>query len=66
MEIRSVKINLSSFALEWLNAELMRYQAQESRISGDAELLKDFASLHKALGLGRTLGAVNWVNPGIL
>lgn len=41
--------------LDWLDAERTRYQAQESRISGDAELLKDFASLHKALGLGWTL-----------
>lgn len=53
--IRSVKINLSPFALDWLNAERTRYKAQESRISGDAELLKDFTSLHKALGLGWTL-----------
>ncbi|NWA67721.1 efflux transporter outer membrane subunit [Pseudomonas reactans] len=41
--------------LDWLDAERTRYQAQESRISGDARLLKDFASLHKALGLGWTL-----------
>ncbi|KAF1012480.1 MAG: Antibiotic efflux pump outer membrane protein ArpC [Pseudomonas fluorescens] len=41
--------------LDWLDAERTRYQAQESRISGDAELLKDFASLHKALGMGWTL-----------
>ncbi|MGY2372986.1 efflux transporter outer membrane subunit [Pseudomonas sp. SDO524_S393] len=41
--------------LDLLDAERTRYQAQESRISGDAELLKDFASLHKALGLGWTL-----------
>jgi NodT family efflux transporter outer membrane factor (OMF) lipoprotein len=41
--------------LDWLDAERTRYQAQESRISGDALLLKDFASLHKALGLGWTL-----------
>ncbi|WP_369302949.1 efflux transporter outer membrane subunit [Pseudomonas sp. N2-5-1-1] len=40
--------------LDWLDAERTRYQAQESRISADAELLKDFASLHKALGLGWT------------
>ncbi|WP_213881504.1 efflux transporter outer membrane subunit [Pseudomonas sp. dw_358] len=38
--------------LDWLDAERTRYQAQESRISGDATLLKDYASLHKALGLG--------------
>lgn len=41
--------------LDWLDAERTRYQAQESRISGDAALLKDFASLHKSLGLGWTL-----------
>lgn len=41
--------------LDWLDAERTRYQAQESRISGDATLLKDFASLHKALGLGWSL-----------
>lgn len=41
--------------LDWLDAERTRYQAQENRISGDAQLLKDFASLHKALGLGWTL-----------
>lgn len=41
--------------LDWLDAERTRYQAQEDRISGDAALLKDFASLHKALGLGWTL-----------
>jgi NodT family efflux transporter outer membrane factor (OMF) lipoprotein len=35
--------------LDWLDAERTRYQAQESRISGDAQ------SLHKALGLGWTL-----------
>lgn len=40
--------------LDWLDAERTRYQAQESRISGDAALLKDFASLHKSLGLGWT------------
>jgi NodT family efflux transporter outer membrane factor (OMF) lipoprotein len=41
--------------LDWLDAERTRYLAQESRISGDAALLKDFASLHKSLGLGWTL-----------
>lgn len=41
--------------LDWLDAERTRYQAQESRISGDATLLKDFASLHKSLGLGWSL-----------
>jgi NodT family efflux transporter outer membrane factor (OMF) lipoprotein len=41
--------------LDWLDAERTRYQAQENRISADAELLKNFASLHKSLGLGWTL-----------
>ncbi|MFS2155743.1 efflux transporter outer membrane subunit [Pseudomonas sp. Pseusp122] len=38
--------------LDWLDAERTRFQAQEKRISADATLLKDFASLHKSLGLG--------------
>lgn len=41
--------------LDWLDAERTRYQAQENRIAADASLLKDFASLHKALGLGWVL-----------
>jgi NodT family efflux transporter outer membrane factor (OMF) lipoprotein len=41
--------------LDWLDAERTRFQAQEKRISGDATLLKDFASLHKSLGLGWSL-----------
>ncbi|WP_296187399.1 efflux transporter outer membrane subunit [Pseudomonas sp. UBA1879] len=41
--------------LDWLDAERTRYQAQESRNSGDAALLKDFAALHKSLGLGWVL-----------
>ncbi len=38
--------------LDWLDAERTRFDAQQNRISGDAQLLKDFAALHKALGLG--------------
>jgi len=38
--------------LDWLNAERTRFDAEQNRVSGDSELLKDFASLHKALGLG--------------
>ncbi|MDE1164670.1 MAG: efflux transporter outer membrane subunit [Pseudomonas sp.] len=38
--------------LDWLDAERTRFDAEQNRISGDAQLLKDFASLHKALGLG--------------
>jgi outer membrane protein TolC len=38
--------------LEWLDVERTRVVAQEDRISGDANLLKDYVSLQKALGLG--------------
>jgi outer membrane protein TolC len=38
--------------LEWLDVERTRVVAQQSRISGDADLLKDFVSLQKSLGLG--------------
>jgi NodT family efflux transporter outer membrane factor (OMF) lipoprotein len=38
--------------LDWLDAERTRFDAQQNRIQGDAQLLKDFVSLHKALGLG--------------
>ncbi|MFW3895211.1 efflux transporter outer membrane subunit [Pseudomonas bharatica] len=38
--------------LDWLDAERTRFNAQQERISGEGQLLKDFAALHKALGLG--------------
>ncbi|MNL02678.1 Outer membrane efflux protein [compost metagenome] len=38
--------------LEWLDVERTRVVAQQDRISGDANLLKDYVSLQKALGLG--------------
>lgn len=38
--------------LDWLDAERTRFDAEQNRIGGDAQLLKDFVSLHKALGLG--------------
>lgn len=38
--------------LDWLDAERTRFDAQQNRIQGDAQLLKDFVSLQKALGLG--------------
>ncbi|HTJ95670.1 MAG TPA: efflux transporter outer membrane subunit [Pararobbsia sp.] len=41
-----------STALDWLDAERTRYSAEQNRISGDAELIKDYVALHKALGLG--------------
>ena len=38
--------------LEWLDVERTRVVAQQNRISGDADLLKDYVSLQKSLGLG--------------
>lgn len=38
--------------LEWLDVERTRVAAQQNRISGDADLLKDYVSLQKSLGLG--------------
>jgi NodT family efflux transporter outer membrane factor (OMF) lipoprotein len=38
--------------LEWLDVERTRVVAQQDRISGDANLLKDYVSLQKVLGLG--------------
>lgn len=43
-----------STALDWLDAERTRYSAEQNRISGDAELIKDYVALQKALGLGWT------------
>jgi NodT family efflux transporter outer membrane factor (OMF) lipoprotein len=39
-------------ALDWLDAERTRFSAQQSRIAGDAELIKDYVALQKSLGLG--------------
>jgi NodT family efflux transporter outer membrane factor (OMF) lipoprotein len=39
-------------ALEWLDAERTRFSAEQNRISADADLLKDYVSLQKSLGLG--------------
>ena len=39
-------------ALEWLDAERTRFSAEQNRISADADLLKDYISLQKSLGLG--------------
>ncbi|GAB3627357.1 Outer membrane protein OprM [Pandoraea terrae] len=38
--------------LDWLDAERTRFSAEQDRISGDAQLLRDFVALQKALGLG--------------
>jgi outer membrane protein TolC len=38
--------------LEWLDAERTRFSAEQNRIAADADLLKDYVSLQKSLGLG--------------
>jgi NodT family efflux transporter outer membrane factor (OMF) lipoprotein len=42
----------TSSALDWLDAERTRFSAEQNRIAGDAELIKDYVSLQKSLGLG--------------
>ncbi len=42
----------TSSALDWLDAERTRFSAQQSRIAGDADLIKDYVALQKSLGLG--------------
>ncbi|GAA4332299.1 efflux transporter outer membrane subunit [Pigmentiphaga soli] len=44
-------------ALDLLDAERTRYQAEQNRVAGQAELVKDFAAVQKSLGLG-------WVERG--
>lgn len=39
-------------ALEWLDAERTRFSAEQNRIAADAQLIKDYISLQKSLGLG--------------
>jgi NodT family efflux transporter outer membrane factor (OMF) lipoprotein len=39
-------------ALDWLDAERTRFTAEQNRIAGDAELIKDYIALQKSLGLG--------------
>jgi NodT family efflux transporter outer membrane factor (OMF) lipoprotein len=39
-------------ALDWLDAERTRFAAEQNRIAGDAELIKDYIALQKSLGLG--------------
>ena len=42
----------TSSALDWLDAERTRFSAQQNRIAGDADLVKDYIALQKSLGLG--------------
>jgi NodT family efflux transporter outer membrane factor (OMF) lipoprotein len=39
-------------ALDWLDTERTRFSAEQNRIAGDAELIKDYVALQKSLGLG--------------
>ncbi len=47
----------TSSALDWLDAERTRFSAEQNRIAGEAELVKDYVALQKSLGLG-------WQAPG--
>jgi NodT family efflux transporter outer membrane factor (OMF) lipoprotein len=42
----------TSSALEWLDAERTRFSAEQNRIAGVAQLIKDYVALQKSLGLG--------------
>lgn len=42
--------------LDWLDAERTRFSAEQDRVAGDAQLLKSFVTLQKALGLGWQVG----------
>jgi len=46
-------------ALDWLDAERTRFTAEQNRIAGDADLVKDFVALQKSLGLGWQVAAKN-------
>jgi NodT family efflux transporter outer membrane factor (OMF) lipoprotein len=42
----------TSSALDWLDAERTRFSAEQNRIAGVAQLIKDYVALQKSLGLG--------------
>jgi NodT family efflux transporter outer membrane factor (OMF) lipoprotein len=42
----------TSSALDWLDAERTRFSAEQDRVAGEADLIKDFVALQKSLGLG--------------
>jgi NodT family efflux transporter outer membrane factor (OMF) lipoprotein len=42
----------TSTALDWLDAERTRFSAEQDRVAGEAELIRDFVALQKSLGLG--------------
>jgi len=41
-----------SSVLDWLDAERTRFSAQQNRIAGEAQLVKDYVALEKSLGMG--------------
>ncbi len=42
----------TSSALDWLDAERTRFSAEQDRVAGEADLIKDYVALQKSLGLG--------------
>jgi NodT family efflux transporter outer membrane factor (OMF) lipoprotein len=42
----------TSSALDWLDAERTRFSAEQDRVAGEAQLIKDYVALQKSLGLG--------------
>jgi outer membrane protein TolC len=41
----------TSSALDWLDAEQTRFSAEQDRVAGEAQLIKDYVALHKSLEL---------------
>jgi NodT family efflux transporter outer membrane factor (OMF) lipoprotein len=41
-----------SSVLDWLDAERTRFSAQQNRIAGEAQLVKNYVALEKSLGMG--------------
>ena len=50
--------------LDWLDAERTRFSAEQDRVAGDAQLLKSFVTLQKALGLGWQVGSTSGSTTG--
>ncbi|WP_449412456.1 efflux transporter outer membrane subunit [Pandoraea soli] len=50
--------------LDWLDAERTRFSAEQDRVAGDAQLLKSFVALQKALGLGWQVGSTSGSTTG--
>jgi outer membrane protein TolC len=41
----------TSSVLDWLEAERTRFSAEQDRVAGEAQLIKDYVALHKSLEL---------------